>query len=399
MGVYYRMTKNGIRRWYYAYRDPDTGKWVRVSTGSKRKADAVREYERIMVKIREDGTLLNVAPKRSPLFRGWAETYLSKVSVNKKSHEREKQEMPVLVEFFGKCRLSAIRPLRIEGYRQWRMKLGSRKHPGRPIKPATVNRELALLSHMVNCAKREGLFRGENPVSHVRRGKEERRHVRLLSEPEFQRLLDACRPDRARSKTRRARDRDRPRRKMVPDRPTLADFVMFLRLTGCRVGEALNLRVEDVDAVGMTLTFRGTKNGEDRKLYMGIPLLKLVRQQQSNEGYVFGGPKHAERLRQAWKRARVQAGFPELRMHDLRHLAVSWMRQQGVDDPTIMAITGHKTLSMLDRYSHPRQAACKAALAKLAASLPQEADDTRMTQSGQEVVRSEKAANSQVRHS
>ena len=166
---------------------------------------------------------------------------------------------------------------------------------------------------------------------------------------------------------------------MVPDKPALADLVMFLRLTGCRVGEALNLRVEDIDPVGMTLTFRSTKNGEDRTLYMGIPLLRLTQRQEPQDGCVFGGPKHKERLNQAWRRARVRAGFPELRMHDLRHLAVSWMRQQGVDDPTIMAITGHKTLTMLDRYSHPRQAACKAALAKLAASLPLEADDTRMT--------------------
>ena len=64
-----------------------------------------------------------------------------------------------------------------------------------------------------------------------------------------------------------------------------------------------------------------------------------------------------------------------------------------VDDPTIMAITGHKSLSMLDRYSHPRRAACKAALAKLAASLPLEADDTKMTQSGDQAVGTETLAN------
>ena len=54
-----------------------------------------------------------------------------------------------------------------------------------------------------------------------------------------------------------------------------------------------------------------------------------------------------------------------------------------------MAITGHKTLSLLDRYSDPRRETYSVAMAKLAASLPLEADDTIMTHEGLEAVRGE----------
>ncbi len=51
--------------------------------------------------------------------------------------------------------------------------------------------------------------------------------------------------------------------------------------------------------------------------------------------------------------------------HSFRHTATTWLLEAGVGEQATMAITGHRTRSMLDRYGHRRRAAAKAAQAKL----------------------------------
>ncbi len=51
--------------------------------------------------------------------------------------------------------------------------------------------------------------------------------------------------------------------------------------------------------------------------------------------------------------------------HPFGHTATTWLLEAGVGEQAIMAITGHRTRSMLDRYGHRRRAAAKAAQAKL----------------------------------
>ncbi len=59
-----------------------------------------------------------------------------------------------------------------------------------------------------------------------------------------------------------------------------------------------------------------------------------------------------------------EEGNPLL-FHSFRHTATTWLLEAGVGDQACMAITGHKTRSMLDRYGHRRREAAKAAQAKL----------------------------------
>jgi integrase len=56
-------------------------------------------------------------------------------------------------------------------------------------------------------------------------------------------------------------------------------------------------------------------------------------------------------FRSAWKTARVAAGAPELKFHDLRRTAVRNMRRAGVSQVVRMRITGHRTDSMERRYN------------------------------------------------
>jgi integrase len=48
-----------------------------------------------------------------------------------------------------------------------------------------------------------------------------------------------------------------------------------------------------------------------------------------------------------------ELGIPDLRLHDLRHLASSTLQELGFDDVERMAVTGHRSVDMNARYTHP----------------------------------------------
>jgi site-specific recombinase XerD len=50
--------------------------------------------------------------------------------------------------------------------------------------------------------------------------------------------------------------------------------------------------------------------------------------------------------------ARKNAGLDDLHLHDLRHTAASHLLMAGVDIRTLAEILGHKTMQMVQRYTH-----------------------------------------------
>jgi integrase len=63
-----------------------------------------------------------------------------------------------------------------------------------------------------------------------------------------------------------------------------------------------------------------------------------------------------------------KAGLLGFRFHDLRHCAITQLAENGTSDSTIMAIAGHVSRRMLERYSHVRMEAKRNAMEALAAS-------------------------------
>ena len=57
---------------------------------------------------------------------------------------------------------------------------------------------------------------------------------------------------------------------------------------------------------------------------------------------------------QSYVRASRRAGITGLTFHDLRHEATSRLFEKGLNPMQVAAITGHKTLQMLKRYTHLR---------------------------------------------
>ena len=59
-------------------------------------------------------------------------------------------------------------------------------------------------------------------------------------------------------------------------------------------------------------------------------------------------------FRPAWYDALARARIKGLRFHDLRHEAVSRLVEAGLSDQEVSAISGHRSMQMLKRYTHLR---------------------------------------------
>jgi integrase len=82
----------------------------------------------------------------------------------------------------------------------------------------------------------------------------------------------------------------------------------------------------------------------------------------------FDPTKHVNSWRSAWRTLTKKAGLPGFRFHDLRHCAITSLAESGASDSTIMAIAGHVSRRMLERYSHVRMEAKRTAMECLSKS-------------------------------
>jgi integrase len=90
----------------------------------------------------------------------------------------------------------------------------------------------------------------------------------------------------------------------------------------------------------------------------------------------FDPTRHVKSWRTAWRTLTKKAGLSGFRFHDLRHCAITELGENGASDFTIMAIAGHLSHRMLERYSHARMEAKRKAMEALAVSTKTAGYDT-----------------------
>jgi integrase len=215
------------------------------------------------------------------------------------------------------------------------------------VKPATVNRELTLLKHMLTKAVEWGYLK-RNSASSVRLFKEPPGRLRYLEVEEIKRLLDSCND---------------------PHAPHLRPIVIMALHTGMRLGEILGLQWQEIDSKRRLITITKTKNNE-RKI---IPindvlydeLVKLPKHVTSP--YLFYHPDGTRlfHIHHSFHHALKKAGIAEFRFHDLRHTFASHLAMLGVPLEIIGALLGHKDPKMTKRYAHLSPASLKVAVTTL----------------------------------
>jgi integrase len=153
--------------------------------------------------------------------------------------------------------------------------------------------------------------------------------------------------------------------------------IRFLCLSGCRKGEALGLKWEQVDFDRGVLCLPDSKVGA-RDIPIGLAALDLLRAlpRMAGNPFVFPGRVSGQPLvglQKIWERVRVAAHLSDLRLHDLRHGFASVGVNRGVSLALLQGLLGHSSPLTTHRYAHletdPMRAEADGIAASVAAAL------------------------------
>lgn len=134
--------------------------------------------------------------------------------------------------------------------------------------------------------------------------------------------------------------------------------------TGMRVGEAVKLRVTDIDSRRMTLLVACGKGNKQRLVPLSPKLLTELRlfwQTHRNPVWLFPGvrpnkPLSAATAGRHLQRVRIRAGLKRrFSTHALRHTFATELLEAGVDLLSIQKILGHRSLNTTANYTHVRR--------------------------------------------
>ena len=118
-----------------------------------------------------------------------------------------------------------------------------------------------------------------------------------------------------------------------------------------RRGELLGLERQHLKVNNRTVYLPMTKNGDSRTVPLSTRAIATLNDLPVHiSGKVF--PLSETALRGLWGRASRRAGIKGLHFHDLRHEGTSRLFEKGLNIMEVSAITGHKDLKMLKRYTH-----------------------------------------------
>jgi len=309
----------------------ETGRWDSPARSSPTLREAVQEYRRVV----------------APRFKG-ASTY------------RYRYDEFERLSFADR----AIHDVRPSDFSQWRDKQLL------TLKPGTVVRKMAMLSGIFRWAQHERGWVTTNPVAGVKRPKASDARNRVLTDMEAKWLMSAAATSKAR---------------------WLRPALIVLLQSAMRRGELCKLRVQDIDRSRAIARLHETKNGEARDVPLcpqalsAIDELIQAARARSDDHLLPLGPAGSlstrfkvtiGRARRTYQSHCIAAGIAvdddflrDVRLHDLRHHAVtSWSLTGQLSIAELMAVSGHKSVKMLMRYTHVQPAAVAQRLAAIGSS-------------------------------
>lgn len=339
------ITRNSAGNWKAVIRRTGWPSTIKTFRTKRDAEDWARRVEDEMVR----GVYIDRAPSERMTLRAAMARYLSEVSPGKATGAaaREKNASTPILKELGDYSLAAITPQLIADYRDQRLAVPSPK-TGKPLSSSSVRLELALLSHLFTVAIQEwGIGLTYNPLSVVRKPKLPKGRDRRITAQEHARLLAEC---------------------AKHSNPMLYWAVALAIETGMRRGEIIELKRSQVDLRRRVIHLPKTKNGTARNVPLTKTAARILEQginfpvRPSDTDLIFWGNARDKTsnerkpydFTEAWEEARKKAGLADLRFHDLRHEAVSRLVEAGLSDQEVSAISGHKSMQMLKRYTHLR---------------------------------------------
>jgi len=259
------------------------------------------------------------------LFREISEKYILEVLPRQKGFKQEKNRLKIILLHLGEYSIGKLSPAILSSYRDERLI---------SVSGTTVKKELSLVSRIINTGIKDWGYSlpDGNPVSMIRYPKSNKPRNRRLEHGELAKLIGFS-------------------------NDFMISIMNILIETGIRRGELCKVVTNDINWKLQTLTLLDTKNGTDRIVPLtnvAITSLKALIDTKPNRPSTPIISFHPDHISHQFKKICNMAGIQDLRLHDLRHEATTRFFEKGLNTIEVASITGHKTVAMLQRYTHLR---------------------------------------------
>lgn len=286
--------------------------------------DAARNWATVIESEMIRGVFVSRAEAESTLVKEVLTRYGTEVLPTKRGEQSDKSRLKTLLEAFGEYRLAGLTSSQVAKFRDQRLQI---------VGPQSVIHEINLLNRVLKAATMDwGIaMPGGLPTAQVRKPAKPCGRDRRVTKSEIEKIL------------------------LATESAELKTIVTLAVETGMRRGELSSLLWEDINLKKQTAHLPRTKTDVPRTIPLSKTAIATLKADGAKkDGRVFS--LQAESMSQAFERAceNHRANIQGVRFHDLRHEATSRLFEKGLNVMEVAAITGHKTLDMLKRYTHLR---------------------------------------------
>lgn len=205
--------------------------------------------------------------------------------------------------------------------------------------PHAANLALQNLRAMYARAADWDVFDGKNPGDHIKKFPKHSRE-RFVQTHEMPYLISA----------------------IEEEMPRAAAYFFMLLWTGCRRDEARCAKWTDLDLDGALWHKPTTKTGVPHTVPLPAQLVTRLRDLPRINEWVFASSENVQNgfragqwsvtaVEWSWRRIRRTAGLTDVRIHDLRRTAASWLAISGENLPVIQRVLNHTSLTSTQIYA------------------------------------------------
>lgn len=292
--------------------------------------DAVKAYKSIMGDIAKRkydiaGTKIGAG------FKKFTKAYLEDLKDKKDNITNERIHVSHLNKFFKNTPLTAISSSDVKGYMDGRLK---------KVSPGTARKEffflrkvfrLAALPEWWKLSNLDDTFK--NPCDGVSPPKENVARQRLASDEEIKKLLEHS------------------------PNEVIKNIILFAVYSGCRQGEILQLKENQVSWEIGNINWPKTKNQKPKNLPLSPKMEEILREVPRVEGspYFFCSPKNQKPYTKdgfvtIFSRIKERAGLKDINFHDLRRVFGTKLAEKGYREKDIAELLGHSDTRSTKTY-------------------------------------------------
>lgn len=332
-GFYVRIYPTGKKTYFLQFRNKNReSRKVKIGVHGSITTELAREQAiklSLEVGAGKDPSIKVVVTDTTHTMTELGEQYLAVHAKTKKSRKGYKEDASILkniiLKRFSHMTVESISTLDLQNLHSDMQKTSYR-----------ANRTRSLLSKMFNLAIQWG-WRLDNPMKGVEKYQEYKRH-RWLDDQEVQQLFSVL---------------------DTYHNQSVSNIIRLLLLTGSRYTEAVSATWDqfDLDKGTWTKPDHSTKQKEMHHLPLSSIVLDLLKdmKHEADSSFLFPGKisgKPIKDIKKAWHTIRTRAGFPEVRIHDLRHTHASHLVSSGLSLSIVGKLLGHTQVSTTQRYAH-----------------------------------------------